>query len=356
MTLYTIKRIIIFIMKALQTTVSYGFVSRTWTSSTFRTVGMQKTTFHRPSKAWSHNPRFTDPDSTINRSSSSQSKRYNKRSSGINYTLIRSLIWNQLCMFGVAVIVVLSSLYFFDDNIKQIAILHDGIFSWPKQVSPIPHDFLMKSHLLIGVLGSLPPILMGAAIDRSDDYRFAKPNFSTIYMVVTLFGKRAIPQSDTEDKSCTEYSKVATLYPHTSSFDVILWSAIISLITGISEELIFRCIIPAILNSVFLSNIYLVYFVQAILFALGHTSLRVSFQENAVVGGFQFINGLWFGGIFLLSNGDVLPCIVAHAVRKLLVRIRSCNLTNSLLMLYIWDCILTALRLPDICLYLDIGK
>ncbi len=51
---------------------------------------------------------------------------------------------------------------------------------------------------------------------------------------------------------------------------------------------------------------------QAILFAVVHISPRSTSGENKVVGGLQFANGLWYGLVYLMSGGDILPCIMAH--------------------------------------------
>jgi len=314
-------------MKALLMTVSFVIankaVTKHWTSSPFRTSGLPKVTIRNLSTSWSHH-RSTDADDVIGRSSLLPQPDL-KRSSGINFYLVRTLIWNQLCMLGFAS-AVLCSFYLLDDNTKQHLLLH-GFSSWSDHVSSIQDEnvFGINSPLLIGLLGSVPPILMGTAIDRSDDRRFSTANFSTLYMVMALFGRRAVPPSDLmEDQTYIRPSKVARLQPHTKWSDVILWSAVISVATGMSEELIFRCILPYILTTTFHQSIYIVCVAQAILFALGHTSSKVSFQENAVVGGFQLINGLWFGGLYLFSNGDILPCIVAHAVRVQVMLIYSC--------------------------------
>jgi hypothetical protein len=53
---------------------------------------------------------------------------------------------------------------------------------------------------------------------------------------------------------------------------------------------------------------------QASLFALGHTSPVTSSQENKIVASMQFVNGLWMGFLYLLTGGDIVPCIISHAV------------------------------------------
>lgn len=55
---------------------------------------------------------------------------------------------------------------------------------------------------------------------------------------------------------------------------------------------------------------------QAVFFALGHTSPNVSIEENGTVASIQFLNGLWAGTLYLLVGGDIVPCIISHAVSE----------------------------------------
>jgi membrane protease YdiL (CAAX protease family) len=220
--------------------------------------------------------------------------------SGINFHLVRALIWNQLCMIGVAS-VVLFSLYYFDENTVRLS------FTWSSDTVNVYDAIgIPPNPLLLGLMGSIPSILMGVAIDRSDDHRFATANFSTVYTVMSLFGRRSVRSDVSEDGD--------VLKPMTHWTDVVFWSAIISLSTGVSEEMIFRLFLPFLIKTAFSSNSLSACLVQATIFGIGHMSTNVSCQENAIVGGFQLINGLCFGALYMLSGGDIIPCIVAHAV------------------------------------------
>ena len=93
----------------------------------------------------------------------------------------------------------------------------------------------------------------------------------------------------------------------------------LSLLTAFCEESTFRGLIPHVMKStIFDGNILLTWFGQAALFGLGHVSRS---GDNIVVPSIQFMNGLWLGFIYLATNGDIIPCIVAHAVSVLVTHI-----------------------------------
>lgn len=96
-------------------------------------------------------------------------------------------------------------------------------------------------------------------------------------------------------------------------------SAGISSITALSEEFAFRGIIPHVMKSTICNgNILQTYIAQALVFGISHSSRSLSAEEFLVVPTIQFLNALWLGGIYLTTNGDILPCIVAHAVSTLI--------------------------------------
>lgn len=70
-------------------------------------------------------------------------------------------------------------------------------------------------------------------------------------------------------------------------------------------------------------------FGQAVLFALGHSQPRTGIQENAVVVALQLVNGIWFGLIYVLTGGDLVPCMVAHAVYDFIVFFKTWWDTNG---------------------------
>jgi membrane protease YdiL (CAAX protease family) len=80
-------------------------------------------------------------------------------------------------------------------------------------------------------------------------------------------------------------------------------------LTGYCEEIVFREILPHILKLILFHNSALACVSQAGLFALGHTSPNISKDENKTVGSIQFLNGLWAGVLYLLVDGDIVPCV-----------------------------------------------
>lgn len=156
---------------------------------------------------------------------------------------------------------------------------------------------LNELRLLEGVLATIPMVALGSLVEKSDRREASQVNFSTINMVISLFGRR----KSTRDPEATDSSAVMML------------AGLIALSTGISEEIVFRGYIPTMIES--LSHSFPVALLgQAALFALAHVSPKSSPDENKVVGGLQLANGLWYGTIYAASGGDILPCIVAHAL------------------------------------------
>jgi hypothetical protein len=77
---------------------------------------------------------------------------------------------------------------------------------------------------------------------------------------------------------------------------------------------VFRRFVPAVIASSTGGNTFLAYLGQAVLFGLGHSNPKSPSGENAIVVGLQIFNGLGFGLLYLLSGGDLVPCVVAHAL------------------------------------------
>ena len=231
--------------------------------------------------------------------------------SAMNVPLIRALLLNQGIILAIATalsaVLILAS-----DGFNGFSNLNE-IFRWSGEgefdlaSTPLP--------LLVGVAGAVPIVLFGNLIEDSDNREFANINFSTIVMVMTLFGRRKSPP----DEFLPDHLKGKT-YPTTATTDALLQSFVLSVVTGVCEEIVFRMEVPGLLNHFFGGFPLLPLVDQAIVFALGHSSQRgTSFQENGIVVGLQLINGSWFGLIYLLSGGDLVVCMVAHAVYDFIV-------------------------------------
>lgn len=229
---------------------------------------------------------------------------------GINKPLLLSLFFNQILILAVSLVLTAAYIYGFDNQ----QFLNEGIFNWYGSIDAPSADFslamLNPTSVGWGILGSVPIILISNFLDKSADRKFALTNFSTIFMTMTLFGIRShVFQADQE---VTKFDKMR---PFIRTLNVAFLAATISLSTGVVEELVFRGLVPHFLEStIFHDEILMAYIVQALLFAAGHTSPRVSMDENLTLGKIHLINGLWSGLLYLLSGGDLIPCIISHFV------------------------------------------
>jgi membrane protease YdiL (CAAX protease family) len=160
----------------------------------------------------------------------------------------------------------------------------------------------------LGAVGALPSILIGSLIEQSDKRKFANTNFSTIIMVMTIFGRRRAPPKELIPQ---QYRNLE--FPTSSTFRVIYWSLVVAGATGFCEELVFRCEIPSLIAH-YTGNVALALFGQALLFGLGHFSPRSNLTENGIVMSLQAFNGLCFGLLYILTGGDNVTCIIAHAI------------------------------------------
>jgi len=190
---------------------------------------------------------------------------------------------------------------------------------------------------LEGVVATIPMIYMGTIIEQSSERDESHVNFSTMNMVMTLFGRRRRqqppPQPQQEDRMTMASPPTATTSSSSSSMiQVLPVAAGIALMTGLSEELVFRGEIPTVLNQWLLLSssssssivssssssmdtlaIFLTVWIgQATLFGLGHVTSKASWGENRIVSGLQFINGLWYGAVYTMTGGNILPCMIAH--------------------------------------------
>lgn len=227
----------------------------------------------------------------------------------MNVPLIRAIFLNQ-AIIVVAASVVLAAIFFATDGLDGFAHMQE-MLHWGGQGSSATNlDFpLTPTRLATGILGAIPMIALGGWVEGSDNRAFANVNFSTIAMVLTLFGRRQSPPPDFLAPRWKD-----TPMPTTSTLDVAMQSLILAVVTGICEEAVFRMEIPALLNHYFGGYPILPLIGQALLFGLGHAQPRTGWAENSIVVALQASNGLLLGLVYLLSGGDIVSCMVAHAV------------------------------------------
>ena len=120
-----------------------------------------------------------------------------KRLRGINGLLIVSLIINQLVILTLAG--GLTALYLLFSGDAQF--INEGILNWNYDIVATTNNFgsldlsVTPTRLLQGFLGAVPTIALSQRIERSEDRQYALTNFSTIFMVMTLFGRRSSTRS-----------------------------------------------------------------------------------------------------------------------------------------------------------------
>lgn len=220
---------------------------------------------------------------------------------GINKNLVYSLILNQCIILILST--GLTALYVFLSG--KDAFLREGVLNWTSMDDFQSHLSLTTLSLVQGIFGAVPSIALSNVIERSDDRRFATTNFSTNYMVMTLFGRRVASKGNENVRKPSRKAK---------TIDIALVSAGISILTGICEEITFRGLIPHLLHStVTARNTAFTCIFQAAIFGGGHLSPRTSLEENATIGSLQFANGIW-SGLLYLWTGNVVPCIIFHAL------------------------------------------
>lgn len=109
---------------------------------------------------------------------------------------------------------------------------------------------------------------------------------------------------------------------------VLMYASSVSLLSGLSEEIVFRGALPAAIFGLS-HSIPLTLAVQALLFGHAHISPQASRGENQVMCGLHTIHGLWYGLAYLMLGGDVLPCIVAHALHDIHVFMKTWDEVND---------------------------
>lgn len=216
-----------------------------------------------------------------------------KESATLSIPLINYICANQalLLLFASSIAIIAS---FFGNNPFEISSLHwndvndfHSLFDWQ----------LSSFRIISGILASVPIIAMGRTVENSDNRDAARVNFATTNMVIGLFGRR---------KSAMEPTASAF-------FQVMILSSLIAVASGVSEEIIFRLYIPTAVSTI-THSLPSALFGQAVLFAGGHLTKNAKLGENKINCSIQFLNGLWFGSVYLMTGGDILPCIVAHVL------------------------------------------
>jgi len=213
--------------------------------------------------------------------------------SSVSMPLVNRIWSNQVFILALATAIV-AGVSVFSGNPFPVASLHWN--EGPHFRSLFDFDPTL-GRATLGALSALPMVALNRLVEQLDGRDASRANLSTTNMVISLFGRR---RSDSEPTG-------------TAMHQVVPLSALIAIATGISEEIVFRGYLPTAIQSVS-ASLPLALLASAGIFAIGHLSPQTSHGENKLVGGLQFASGLWYGATYLLAGGDILPCIIAHAL------------------------------------------
>lgn len=126
----------------------------------------------------------------FNKAAANQSTSDNaQKIGGINTNLVLSFILNQAVILAFASGLI-AAYIFLSGNQDFVS---EGILNWSgfTDAPSASLDFsLSPIRFAQGALGAVPMILLSNKIDKSDNRKYAMANFSTVFMVMTLFGRR----------------------------------------------------------------------------------------------------------------------------------------------------------------------
>jgi len=160
--------------------------------------------------------------------------------------------------------------------------------------------------IIEGILATVPLVAIGTIMEHSEHRAVSHVHFSMVNTVIGLFGRRR-KDSSVGMQSTFGISTTSTM-PH-----VMFFSGVIAMVSAISEEMIFRGLLPTLLF--FLTHsVGLALFGQALLFGLGQVRLKSPIMENGCFCILQVINSLWYGSVYLMTEGDIFPVLLAHVL------------------------------------------
>lgn len=209
---------------------------------------------------------------------------------GADYTTLRAVATSQGLVLLGATAVSAIALAVTGHPIDMSALHWNGaseFFSfWEFKVTPL--------RLAEGILAAVPMIYLGTLVETSDDRDASHVNYSTMNMVMSLLGRR---EHDHADSSSSTYP------PETPMMHAMSLSIALAMITGVSEEVLFRGFVPCAIFHL-AQSVPIALLGQSLLFGLGHLSPQASLGENKVISGLQTTNGLWYGLVYLATGGD----------------------------------------------------
>lgn len=205
-----------------------------------------------------------------------------EKKDGINTPLINNILRSQAVLCLVATIIA---------SVATRGDLNQALLWGPSPNTVLVHSDNAFALILMGFLAAIPMISLGKVVEESNRRDAHHVNFTTTNMVISLFGRRKIPQSTT--------------------FRVFLVSFGLVLITAATEEVLFRGYLSTWLWNVTHGSLLATWFGQATLFGLGHIHPHCRGDENRLVMVLQFTGALWHSIIYTIS-GSLIPCVICH--------------------------------------------
>jgi hypothetical protein len=139
---------------------------------------------------------------------------------------------------------------------------------------------------------------------------------------VTLFGRRrysspvtATAHSESKysnDNSSSNNVASTTGTDQATTLQATLTAISVTTLTAISEEIVFRGYLAALIMTL-TGSWEAAWLGSAVLFGAGHwhSGSTSTFGENTIVTGFQTLNGLWYGLVYM-ATGSLIPGMMAH--------------------------------------------
>lgn len=219
--------------------------------------------------------------------------------------LVRSICYNQLSLLAFSTAAFA--------GISMLTSSNFEAFNAAQAFHPPVLDLSLRPLQMAEIILAVPPLIgLERLVGRSDDRGAIQSGFATTNMALSLFGRR----KSIEDAEGTSPEIMTSL------------SALIALCTGLSEEVLFRVYVSIALYA-FSHSILLTLFGQAAIFAAVHISPSAGTGQNIVIGGHQFMNGLWYGLVYQMTGGDILPCIIAHVLHEMFIFCSSWQTIND---------------------------
>ena len=184
-----------------------------------------------------------------------------------------------------------------------------------------------------GVLATVPLISMGTMAEHLEHRSASALQISVTHTIMALFGRRLQQENyesvgNPQQQPSIQDETVSTLSTTTSMAQVFLFGIAIAMVSAVSGELIFRGLLPVLLVS-YTHSVGLALLGQALIFGIGQIRRNSSVTENGVFSLVQVMNGLWYGGLYLTTGGDILPVLVAHILYECHVVVGTWKVVND---------------------------